>query len=159
MQHIKGRVFKEFHLISRLSKMHMRRGFERSGLEKIGHPYILNVLAESGNDGHIDTQQELSKVLKITPAAIAQAIKLMDREGLLQKISDEKDLRVNKIAITDKGREYVKKMNSGMGYLAEAFFANFTEEEMEQIHQFNQRLIENLKNFENETASIEEKKH
>jgi DNA-binding MarR family transcriptional regulator len=145
MKITKERLFKELHLINHLSKRHMRRKIRSMGLKEVGHPFILKTLSEPENNGQMDNQKDLAEILSISPAAIAQSIKRMEHEGLLRKINDETDLRVNQIAITEKGRAYVQQIDRGLAQLADKFFTDFSDLEKQQYHAFNLRIIENLK--------------
>ena len=147
MEDKRDTVFKQIHLIDRLTKVYLRKGLKRYGLRDVGHPYILKVLIEPENNGQVDTQKDFADVLMISPAAIAQSLKRMTQEGLVEKVSDESDLRVNQINITHKGKEYVKKIDANLHNMAEAVFADFTDKEMDEIQQFNCRIIENIKNI------------
>jgi DNA-binding MarR family transcriptional regulator len=140
-------LMKEIHQIGHMIKGQLRHGIREMGLKEVGHPYILKVLDEPHNKGQVDNQRDLAEVLRISPAAIAQSIKRMEQEGLLLKISDENDLRVNQITITDKGRAYVEQINHGLQVLAEQIFTDFTEQEIQQYHEYNTRIIENAKIF------------
>jgi DNA-binding MarR family transcriptional regulator len=143
----KDHLMKEIHQIGHLIKGQLRHGIREMGLKEVGHPYILKVLDEPHNKGQVDNQRDLAEILHISPAAIAQSIKRMEHEGLLLKINDENDLRVNQITITDKGRAYVEQINHGLQVLAEQIFADFTEQEIQQYHDYNTRIIENAKIF------------
>ena len=145
MESLREIVFKQIHMIDRLTKIYLRHGLKRYGLKEVGHPYILKMLMEPENNGQIDTQKEFSDVLMVSPPAIAQSLKRMTQEGLVEKINDESDLRVNQITITPRGVEFVKKMDENLSNMAQELFADFTDEELEQINQYNLRIIENLK--------------
>ena len=143
----KRKLFKELHMIDHMSKMLVRAGMQRAGLKDVGHPYILKVLDESGDEGLVVSQKKFAKKLMISPAAIAQSIKRMDKEGLITKITDEHDLRVNRIAITDKGRAFMKKMDRGLDFAAETIFIDFSDEDMDQLYMYTRRIIKNIIKF------------
>jgi DNA-binding MarR family transcriptional regulator len=155
----KKELFKELHFINRLSKILVREGMLRSGLKEVGHPYILKVLAESGDEGLVVSQKKFAKKLMVSPAAITQSIKRMDKEGLITKISDENDLRVNRIKITEKGRAFKEKMDKGLDFAAEAFFTGFTDEELSHMHSYAQRMINNISEFREDCGCNKESEH
>ena len=155
----KAEVFRELHFIDRLSKNLVRSGMERFGLKDIGHPYILKVLVDSGDEGLVVSQKKFAKKLMITPAAVAQSIKRMEKDGLITKISDENDLRVNRIRITDKGREYKKKMDRGLVFATETFFEGFSDDEIDTMHNYSQRIITNIISFQENCQNEKEDEH
>jgi DNA-binding MarR family transcriptional regulator len=156
MEDIKDIALKDLHQIDRMTKVYMRHNLRKSGLLDIGHPYILKVLIEPENNGQVDTQKDFAEVLKISPAAIAQSIKRMKQEGLVDKVSDESDLRVNQITITPKGREFVRKMDEGLHLMSGLLFTDFTDEEVQEYHQYSQRVLENLKKIESNVECFKE---
>jgi DNA-binding MarR family transcriptional regulator len=155
----KTEVFRELHFIDRLSKNLVRLGMERYGLKDIGHPYILKVLVDSGEEGLVVSQNKFAKKLMITPAAVAQSIKRMEKEGLITKNPDENDLRVNRITITEKGRAYKKRMDQGMFFSAETFFDGFSNDEIEQMHNYAHRIIKNIIGFQENYQNEKENEH
>ena len=65
-----------------------------------GQPPILDFLEKNG----VCTQNELAKALEVSPASIAVSIKRMQKNGVVEKIADENDLRCNRISLTGKGQ-------------------------------------------------------
>lgn len=45
--------------------------------------------------------KELSDGINVSPASVAVSVKRMQKSGLITKISDENDLRCNRIALTE----------------------------------------------------------
>jgi DNA-binding MarR family transcriptional regulator len=150
MENQKENLFNDLHTINRQMKVQMQQHFKEMGLAKIGHPYILKELNRPENNGQMDTQKDFAAKLNISTSAIAQSIKLMEHEGLIRKISDESDLRVNQIMITDKGRKFVTKLDEGFQQVNKKLFAGFSEEEKSQLHHYFLRIIENLEKQEKE---------
>lgn len=62
-----------------------------------GQPPVLDYLSEHGEC----SQKELSDGINVSPASVAVSVKRMQKSGLITKISDENDLRCNRIALTE----------------------------------------------------------
>ena len=63
------------------------------------HPRILGTIRY--RDGA--TQKELADEMNTSPAAMSASIKRLQKAGLVEKISDAADSRINKIKLTEKG--------------------------------------------------------
>ncbi|MEN6482642.1 MAG: MarR family transcriptional regulator [Anaerolineaceae bacterium] len=140
-------ILAEFQLIHRLIKIKSRLVFDNLGVPKINQPLILAILNQPENDGQIDTQKEIADKLNESQATIAQAIKIMQRAGLVKKIAQENDLRVNQIVITEKGKQLQKKFDDGYRYIQESMLQDFSENEQAQLQTFFIRILDNLENM------------
>ena len=56
---------------------------ERHGLKECGHPFILFLLMRGGEDGCMSMQKELSKCLRVSPATVTSALKLLEKQGCI----------------------------------------------------------------------------
>ena len=78
----------------------------RRGLGNIGSPrLLLEVFHCPGDPAQAPTQKELADRLHSAPPTIAASLKCLERQGYVERRTDEKDSRRNRISITDKGRE------------------------------------------------------
>ena len=96
----------------------------------------------SQNDGL--SQKELAKKMKITPPSITVMIRKMEAEGLIKKQQDEKDQRITRIYITDKGRKIAEQMDSVLCQLEKEVFANMSEQEIMLLHRLLLQMKDNL---------------
>lgn len=115
----------------------------RSGLERIGNPVLLMILAHQPG-GVIASQRELADHLHVTPATVTVSLRTLERGGYIVKQENECDLRRKPIAITDKGREAVEKIEAAFDELDTAMYRGFSEEEKEAIAQLYDRMSQNL---------------
>ena len=77
----------------------------RRGLSEIGHPMLLTILEGYQSDdpeGH--AQRDLAVLLHISPAAVANSLKSLERGGYVRREPGQKDARRNRVMLTDKGR-------------------------------------------------------
>lgn len=65
------------------------------------HPRILGIIRY--RDGA--TQKELADEMNTSPAAMSASVKRLQKAGLVEKISDVSDSRINKIKLTEQGMQ------------------------------------------------------
>lgn len=139
MEKENGLLFKE--LLDRHRSVHHKM-VDRLGLY-YGQPFMLITLS---NNGEI-SQKELSEMMHNTPASVAVSVKRMEKAGMLNKTADENDLRINKIALTEKGRDMAEKCQENFRTLDEQMIKGFTNEEKKTLEDFFVRMIDNLIDF------------
>lgn len=115
----------------------------KSGISNIGQPVILSILSQQ-KDGTIESQKELAKRLKVSPATITVSLKSMERDGYIRKLSNEHDLRCKPISITEKGRKAAELIDQVFETLDHGMYLGFSPEELEQLSLFYRRIIGNL---------------
>lgn len=118
---------------------------ERHGLKDYGHPFILFLLMRSGEDGCMSMQKELSKWLRVSPATVTSAVKLLEKQGCIVREAAEQDLRRKRIRITDKGREVAQRYIEVFTEADEAMYGGFTEAELGAVSDFFERMTANLR--------------
>lgn len=105
-----------------------------------GQPPVLDYLSEHGEC----SQKELSDGINVSPASVAVSVKRMQKSGLITKISDENDLRCNRIALTENGKQRTEYIHSQFDKLDKRMFKGFTKEELSLLNSFLNRLIDNI---------------
>lgn len=100
----------------------------RFGLGK-GQPPILMYLSEK--DGA--AQSEIAKIERITPATATVTLQTMEKNGLVRRESDERDLRVMRVYLTDKGKDVLKESRQAIDKIEDEIYTDFTPEEMEEF--------------------------
>ena len=92
-------------------------------------------------------QKEIAKRMGISPASVAVSIKKLEKAGYLKKNMDETDNRLNKVVLTDKGMEVVKKSHIIFAEIDRAMFKDFSEEDMAKATEILDRIKENIKAY------------
>ncbi len=105
-----------------------------------GQPPMLDYLCEHENC----TQAELADFLRVSPASVAVSVKRMQKAGLIDRHTDENDLRCNRIFITELGRERRVLLHNEFKKIDERLFAGFSDAEVEALNGYLDRLIDNL---------------
>ena len=108
-------------------------------LHKSQHKLLMS-LSHMGN--HV-SQRDLAEKLNITPAAVAVTLKKLEKNGFVEKKIQESDNRYNEVVMTEKGRRIVKESHKLFQSIDAKLFEGFTEEEMDQLNAYLERIIQN----------------
>ena len=128
-----------FARISRLHQSRIRNLLHKFDLDR-GQPPILFMLLEK--DGR--TQREISDNLQLTPATISVMIQRMEKSGLLTRKTDEEDLRVTRVYLTEKSKELQPEIEDVFRQIEEETFSGFTMEEKILLRRFFLQIEDNL---------------
>ena len=116
-----GRMINE---ISKLFHDRMRKQSEDLGF-KNGYHQILRFLARE----YGVTQIEIAKDAHFKAPTISVTLKKMEEEGLVDRKNDPNDLRQTRVYITEKGRDWDRKLFSKVMECEEILAKNITKEE------------------------------
>ncbi len=123
----------------KLYHLHMMRSAQEIGLSG-GQPRILMSLATK----KLQTQKELSEFFRVKPASMTDTLKRMERDELIERVRDEKDMRNIRVSLTQKGldkfHEFIAKGTS----IDRVAFDGFSEEEKEICLKLFMRILDNL---------------
>ncbi len=115
------------------------RAFQNNGLYPGQLPILEYVLQNQGC-----TQKEIADKLFVSAPSIASSTKRLQKAGLIDKKTDETNLRQNKLFITEKGSWVAKNCRDEFNRYQESFFQGFTEKELTQLGAFLDRIIMNM---------------
>ena len=105
-----------------------------------GQPPILKYLKEHGEC----SQTEIARALNVSAASMAVSIKRMQKTGLLQKKTDDSDLRYNRITLTPLGLEKEKQCLDIFSEVSQRMTEGFSEEEKLTLKNYFERMTANL---------------
>ena len=86
--------------------------------------------------------------MKVSTATIAIALKKLEKNGYINKITDEEDNRLNIIVITEKGRNVVEMSRQLFDDIDSTMFAGFSNEEKKNFINMLDRIEDNLLKYE-----------
>ena len=132
-----------FHALERRHHTAVESLLSKNGLSGIGQPVILSILSQQKN-GTIESQKELARRLRVSPATMTVSLKSMERDGYVKKLSNAEDLRCKPITITEKGLRAAKLIDEVFETLDHGMYRDFSPEELQKISEFYRRMIENL---------------
>jgi len=141
----------EENIISEIKQMHHaigRRLFEMHNQEKSKiHPSPLQteiicfLLKKEGKDVIL---KDLQEELKISKAAISDAIDKMVKKGFIEKQVFEKDARKTKLILLKEGKEVFSKLEGNMKKMNEEIQKGLSEKDLEDFFRISHKIEMNL---------------
>ncbi len=132
---------------SRLDEELRRIDQSASRMEALGA--ILNM---EGNP----SQSEVARRLRIEGATITRMVDILSKEGLVERLPDPKDRRVNLLALTPKGEEETRKIFAVYDMMREHLLENMTVEEMTEFQRLTDKMLGRLDEPVNRKMRIDE---
>lgn len=148
--------FHEMDLLSRQMNQAHRAAVQgelnAAGLGEVGHPMLMSILqsAEEDPGGQCQAQRELADLLHVSPAAVANSLKCLERDGYIRREPWARDARRNRVLLTQKGAAAVEGCRDVFRRVSARMMAGFSPEELHQLAQFQRRMIDNLNSREKE---------
>lgn len=107
------------------------------------HPRQIPILAIlHGKDGC--SQKEIAQQLGVKPPTVTVSIQRLEKTGLVCRKQDEKDQRLTRIYLTEKGRDAIMEGMGVMRRTEEKVFCNFSETEMCLLRRFLEQMLKNI---------------
>ena len=113
------------------------------GIHPSQHHFLMHI-AKNGSC----TQNSIAEAMEISAATVAVSLKKLEKGGYIEKQISRSDGRSNVIGLTKKGEDVVEKSKTMFEEVDQAMFASITEQEQEQLHNYMERIINNLKAIE-----------
>ena len=85
---------------------------------------------------------ELADEMGVSRTPVREAIRKMEKEGLVNRIVDESDLRKTHVFLTDKGKQTTEALNKSIDRINDDFVKGLSAEEKD----FFIKTLENIKN-------------
>lgn len=148
--------FHEMDLLSRqMNQAHraaVQAELNAAGLSEVGHPMLMSILQSAGEDpeGQCQAQRELADLLHVSPAAVANSLKCLERDGYIRREPWQKDARRNRVLLTEKGAAAVEGCREVFRRVSARMMDGFSKEELAQLAQFQHRMLDNLNSREKE---------
>ena len=116
----------------------------RRGLSEV-NPMILAILK------HVEqtrlqsfSQRDMAGTLHVSPAAVTNSLKAMEKNGYIIREPEQADARRNRMALTDKGRAAVVGCEEALLSVSERMLKGFSPEERALLAEFRVRMLNNL---------------
>ena len=142
--------FHEMELLSRQFNQAHRAAVQTelnaAGLSEVGHPMLVSILQSAGEnpEGACQAQRELADLLHVSPAAVANSLKCLERDGYIRREPWQNDARRNRVLLTEKGLQAVEGCRDVFQRVSARMMAGFSPEELAQLAQFQRRMLNNL---------------
>jgi len=134
-----GKISSSLGKIILMKKVMINNIFKETNLYYGQHP-ILEIL----NKNNGSTQIEIADKLGVSAASIALSTKRMEKNGLLCKKIDEKNLRCKKLFITDKGIASLEKIHKEIKKIDDKMFNGFSKDEINNFNFFLDKIMKNV---------------
>ena len=89
-------------------------------------------------------QKDLEAAFSISGATVTNILKVMEKDGLITRVPMEKDARLKKLQMTEKGMRYDEVARTNVIRLEEGMEKGFTEEEISRFRAYLDRLTQNI---------------
>ena len=128
------------------------------GLSEVGHPMLLCILQSSDKDPEerCFAQRDLAELLHISPAAVANSLKSLEKGGYITRTPGQDDARRNQIQLTDKGRAAIQGCMESFAAVSHRMLSDFMPEERQQLLSFRMRMLNNLRGGGDAPAPVKE---
>lgn len=131
--------------IDRAHRAAVQGRLEAAGLGEIGHPMLLSILKSGHGDERGPAQRDLAELLHISPAAVANSLKSLEKGGYIHREPGADDARCNRVRLTEKGRRAVDCCDAVFEAVSQRMLAGFSEEEKGLLLSFRRRMLNNLR--------------
>ena len=129
-------------LINEISKLfhdRMRVNSEKLGFQN-GYRQVLMTLARG--DGI--TQLDIADATHLKAPTVSITLKQMEKEGLVTRVTDEKDMRKTRVYLLEKGQKLDDKLREKVHEMEEIMLHGFDKEEEQQLLSYLKRIRDNI---------------
>lgn len=117
----------------------------RRGLSEV-NPMILAILKHVEQTQPLSfSQRDMADILHISPAAVTNSLKAMEKSGYISREPEQGDARRNRVELTEKGHGAVEGCEAALLAVSARMLAGFTPEERALLAQFRVRMLHNLR--------------
>ena len=121
--------------------------FAEKPLQKPAQHFLLFEVERFSQAGTPPTQGELAHRMQLAPATMTASLSYLERLGYISRQSDARDLRKNRVVITEAGTQAAEECRRSMEQLELSMFRGFSEEELASLAAFVRRMEDNLNNI------------
>ena len=108
-------------------------------------PIEVTIISFLNNNPGKDTAADISNLRMLSKSNVSQAVESLIQKALLQRRQDTEDRRRIHLSLTSEAKPIIREIESVRLNFRKQIFKGFTEEELKQFIQFNNRIAENIK--------------
>jgi DNA-binding MarR family transcriptional regulator len=128
--------------VLRLIHQYGSMNFKRS--KELGiHPGQIPVLVLLHKNEGLSLR-EIADQLHVKPPTVTVMVQRLEKSGMVYKQPDEKDQRINRIYLTQKGKNLKEDMRIVMDDNRQKLIRGFSQQEQDQMKDYLRRMVENL---------------
>lgn len=90
------------------------------------------------------SQREIAEILEIKPPTVNVSIQRMEKSGYVTRRPDEKDQRISRVYLTEKGRKLEEQVHEIMKKTEKKLIEGFTESELCLLKRMLLHLTDNM---------------
>ncbi|MCR5352814.1 MAG: MarR family transcriptional regulator [Clostridiales bacterium] len=124
--------------ISNLYTLRVRIEAENLGIKNAYRTLLTQLYVKDGG-----TQLDLAEKTGMKAPTVSITLRKMEKDGLVDRVVDEKDLRKTHVYLTDKGKKTTEDLKAAIDRINEGFVKGLSDEEKDK---FTERL-EYIKSF------------
>lgn len=110
--------------------------------------WIIAHLCDADKQGKEVLQRDLENEFGITRSTASKVLILLEKKGLISRENVSHDARLKRITLTEKSREIGCMMQADGGRVEECLTKGFSQEELETLYSFLDRLQANIDSAE-----------
>ena len=89
-------------------------------------------------------QRDIEELFSVSRATASNILFLMEKKGLIERISSEQDARKKQVLLTEKSRKMMCQVEKDVREMEEKILSGMTQEEEAQFRNYLDRVIQNL---------------
>lgn len=110
------------------------------------HMMLVNIFRFSEH-GQRPSQRELAASMHLSPATVTATLKLLERGGYVRRIADDKDQRINRVALTESGEALMREGMRRMDALDNMMLEGLSRKEQEMLCRSLSKMRDNLSRY------------
>lgn len=150
MQKIQKRIGLEIRRLDHMLSRNLSASVKAAGLDEVTlmHGWIIRYLYEN-RDKEV-YQKDLEKNFSVGRSTVTNIIKLMEKKGFLCRESVEKDARLKKVLLTEKGICTHEQIEDMIDELNERTLCGISDEELEAFEKTMNKIKDNIRQQQKE---------
>ncbi len=137
-------VIHKFISTDRLHRTLLEKQVSKGSLHRSQHRVLLYIFKCENPP----TQKDIAKFFGISSAAVAVMLKKLEASGYIKREAEEKDMRFNRITVTEKGEKILKDTKMLVDEVDVFMFKDFSKEELHIFSECLEKMQNNLTEFE-----------
>lgn len=123
----------------RAKRARLEKLLEGQGVHPGQAPMLFAIFNEDGL-----TQKRLGEKMNLKPASVTIMLRRLQKAGLISKLPDEKDLRVFRVRLTEKGEGIKSAVRNAIEAVEKDACSKLTDAEVEALRDMVSRMKEGL---------------
>lgn len=137
-----AKFMKNINLVSRSAEVFREEKLKDCGIRGCQSKYVLVIAQNPGV-----SQEDISRNLFINKSNVARQISLLEEEGFVRKVGNDKDRRAVHLYPTQKLLETLPRVKEVLAEWRSLVTEGFTEEEKEELQRLSEKMVENARKY------------